>query len=400
MTADKRAAMTRAWLVSIAAAASLALFVKLYLALTSEGSADVIGFADHLAKIRELGGTGVYYVKGPFNNPFNSPPFIVHALRALGFLADSTPLKFSFWLRLPAILADIGSLFVVWKILNQKPALLPRSPVLHLLLALCPISIMVSGYHGNTDPLMVFLALLAIYFIERGERWWLAGLVFGLALDIKVAPLILAPAICFYLPGTRARLQYFGAAAVVFISSSVPYILSDPLILKNVFGYSSLYGQWGWSALLERWYWEAPRFLNPPHDVVGIHAVFASIGKWVMLLSIAGASYWMNRRATKPPLILQCGFIVTLFLFLTPGFGIQYLSWLVPLVIALDVWPTVFFYLTASVYQLMGYTCWGLRDAPPHFCLERDTALWVMILCWGSLLILLLIYHRRIAARR
>jgi hypothetical protein len=53
--------------------------------------------------------------------------------------------------------------------------------------------------------------------------------------------------------------------------------------------------------------------------------------------------------------------------------------------------------LTASIYQLMGYTCWGLREAPPHFCLERDTALYVMLLCWGTLLILLLIYRHGIA---
>ena len=389
--------MTRAWFACIVAAASLALLVKLYLAVTSEGSADVIGFADHLAKIRELG-VGVYYVKGPFNNPFNSPPFIIHALRALGFLTDATRLSFSFWLRLPAILADTGSLFVVWKILNQKPSL-PRSPLLLLLLALCPVSIMVSGYHGNTDPLMIFLTLLAIYLIERGERWWLAGLAFGMALNIKVAPLIFAPAICFYLPGMRARAQYFGAAAAAFILGSLPYILLDPSILRNVFGYSSLYGQWGWSALLERWYWEAPRFLNPPHDVIGIHGVFALIGKWALLLSIVGVSIWMNRRPVKPPLVLQCGLTVTLFLFLTPGFGIQYLSWLVPLVIALDFWPTLFFYLTAGIYQLMGYTCWGMREAPPHICLERDTALYVMALCWLSLLLLLLIYRHQFAAR-
>lgn len=396
MTRDKRAAMTRRWFICIAAAACLALVVKLYLALTSGGSADVIGFADHLAKIRQLGGVGTYYVRGPFNNPFNSPPFIIHALKVLGFLTDTTGIGFSFWLRLPAILADTGSLFLAWKILDLKPRL-PRSPVLLLLLALCPISVMVSGYHGNTDPLMIFFVLLSIYFIERGERWWLAGLAFGFALDIKVAPLILAPAIYFYLPGMRARVQYFGAAAGIFIVASLPYIVLDPSILKNVFGYSSLYGQWGWSALLERWYWEAPRFLNPPHDVVGIHAVFAGIGKCVMLIAIVGASVWMNRAGKKPPLVLQCGFIVTMFLFLTPGFGIQYLAWLVPLVIALDLWPTIFCYLTASIYQLMGYTCWGLREAPPHFCLERDTALYVMLLCWLSLLILMLVYRQRLA---
>jgi hypothetical protein len=399
MTKLKRTALTRGWLIVIVSAACVVLLVKLYLALTSEGSADVIGFADHLAKIRELGGIRTYGVKGPFNNPFNSPPFMIHVLRVLGLLSDATRLPFKFWLRLPSILADVGSLFLVWRLLGLSRAL-PRSPLLLLLLILCPVSVMVSGFHGSTDPLMIFFVLLSIYLIEKQERRrWLAGIAFGLALNIKVAPLILAPALCFYLTGMKSRVEYFGAAAATFIVGSLPYVLLDASILKNVFGYSSLYGQWGWSALLERFYWEAPRYLNPPHDVIGIHAVFAAIGKWSMLLGIAAVSFWMNRRAgRKPPLILQCGLIFTLFLFLTPGFGIQYLSWLVPLVVALDVWPTLLFYLTAGLYQLMGYTCWAERAAPPHMCLERNTTLCVMLQCWGALLVLSLIYLYRISA--
>jgi hypothetical protein len=397
MTERKRIAMSRAWWVGIVVSACLVLLVKVYLALTSEGSADVIGFADHLAKIRELGGVGTYYVRGPFNNPFNSPPFMIYVIKGWGLLTQASGIGFSFWLRLPGILADIGSLFLVWRLLNLSPAL-PRSPLLLLLLAVCPISIMVSGYHGNTDSLMVFFVLASVYLIEKGERLWLAGLVLGLALNIKVAPLMLAPAICFYLTGTRKRIEYFGAAAAAFIAGSLPYILLDPLILKNVFGYESLYGQWGWSVLMERWYWEAPRYLNPPHDVTGVHAVFAAVGKFIMLAAILIASYRMNSRGRwKPPLMLQCGLIVTLFLFLTPGFGIQYLSWLVPFVIALDLWPTLLFYLTAGIYQLMGYTCWAYRATPPHLCLERDAALYVMLLCWCSLGILLLVYRQRIA---
>lgn len=400
MTERKHTAMSRVWLTGVALAAGVALLIKLYLALKSEGSADVLGFADHLAKIRELGGVGTYYVRGPFNNPFNSPPFMIHVVKAWGWLAQTTGINFSFWLRLPGILADVGSLIVAWKLLNLSSRL-PRSPLLLLLMAVCPISIMVSGYHGSTDSWMIFLVLASVYLIEKGERLWLAGLVLGLAVSIKVAPLILAFAICFYLKGTRKRVEYFGAAAAVFIVGSLPYLLLDPLILKNVFGYESLYGQWGWSVLMERWYWEAPRYLNPPHDVTGIHAVFAAVGKFVMLFAILAISYRMNRRARrKPPLMLQCGFITTLFLFLTPGFGIQYLSWLVPFVIALDLWPTMLFYVTASLYQLMGYTCWAYRTTPPHFCLERDTAFYVMLLCWCSLAVLLLVYQRRIGGGR
>src|SRR5712692_8510636 len=87
------------WLSAMALATIAATLVKLYLALYTSGSADVVGFSDHLNKIREFG-VGVYYLKGPFNNPFNSPPFMIHALRGVGWLADKTNLWFPFWLRL------------------------------------------------------------------------------------------------------------------------------------------------------------------------------------------------------------------------------------------------------------------------------------------------------------
>ncbi|HEX7998922.1 MAG TPA: hypothetical protein VF528_11085 [Pyrinomonadaceae bacterium] len=146
MTKHKRNAMSRGWLMVIALAAFLILLVKLYLALTSEGSADVIGFADHLAKIRKLG-VGTYYVRVSFNNPFNSPPFMIHVIKAWGWLNGVTGIGFSFWLRLPGILADTGSLILAWRLLNLSPRL-PHQPKLLLLLALCPTSLMVQlmGY--------------------------------------------------------------------------------------------------------------------------------------------------------------------------------------------------------------------------------------------------------------
>jgi hypothetical protein len=255
---------------------------------------------------------------------------------------------------------------------------------------------MVSGFHGNNDPMMIFFVLLSVYLIEKGERLWLAGVVLGLALNVKVAPLIFAPAIFFYLSGTRRRIEFFGTAAATFFVGSLPYLVMDSVVVKNVFGYSSLYGQWGWTAMLKRWYWEAPRYLNPPYNVIGIHATFAAVGKWVMLATIVAASFWINRRRrVKPPLMLQCGLVVTLFLFLTSGFGIQYLAWLVPWVIALDLWPIIVWYTAAGLYQLTGYTCWAYRTLSPAYC--EDDFFYITLLCWCSLIVLLLAYRHQIA---
>ena len=53
---------------------------------------------------------------------------------------------------------------------------------------LCPTSIMISGFHGNTDPLMIALLLLSVYLIEADAPSWIAGATMGLATNVKVVP--------------------------------------------------------------------------------------------------------------------------------------------------------------------------------------------------------------------
>jgi len=225
----------------------LATLLKLYLAATTSGTLDVAGYADQLDKIREFGGIGAYHVRGVINNnPFIHPPFIIHLLTVLGFLSDVTGISFRFWLRLLPSLADIGSIIVIWMMPATWASQRLGKGAL-LCLALCPTSIIISGYHGNTDPVFIFFVLLAIYLLEARQRTLLAGLAFGMALNIKVVPLMLLPAILFYLwPNVKKEFEFLGAAAVVFLLDSMPYLLQDPaVILKVVFGYSSIYVQWG-----------------------------------------------------------------------------------------------------------------------------------------------------------
>jgi len=102
------------------AAVAIASLVKLYLALKTRGSPDVLGYEDYLTKINSLGGIGPYYAGGAYDNPFNVPPLNIPVIRAMGWLADLTGLPFRFWLRLPCIFADIGSLLLVWSLLKNQ----------------------------------------------------------------------------------------------------------------------------------------------------------------------------------------------------------------------------------------------------------------------------------------
>src|SRR5688572_32925494 len=211
--------------VSVTAAATA---LKLWIALNTYGSSDVWYWEVYLATTRELGAIALYHT----DEHFNHPPFTTHALLWLGALADRTGLPFPFWLRVPAIVADVISVGLVAVLIARRP-LAGRAGIGTLaLLAVAPASVMVSGFHGNTDPVVMCFVLLAVVVWElRPMRWTgaavaavLAGVSFGMALNVKVVPLIFAPA--FFLYVTRGwRFLFILCAGLAVFVGSLPYIL-------------------------------------------------------------------------------------------------------------------------------------------------------------------------------
>jgi hypothetical protein len=75
-------------------------------------------------------------------------------LYGLGILQDVSGLPLTFRMRLLCALADIGTVAVVWLLIRRT-----GTTGLIVLLALSPTSARVSGFHVNTDPMMVFFVL-------------------------------------------------------------------------------------------------------------------------------------------------------------------------------------------------------------------------------------------------
>jgi hypothetical protein len=299
----------------------------------------------------------------------------------------------------PSILADLGSLVIVARLLAAQPRQdRPQQivPVLALL-AIAPISIMVAGFHGNTDPVMIFFLLLSAYVLEVHRRPGLAGAAFGMAVNIKVVPLIFVPVLALYLWRRREVVPYVGACAGVVLLGSMPFIVQNPwLVARNVLGYESFYGYWGTSRLIATFVAGAQT-----------NAVFGQIGRLVTLVLVIVASVAMSRRRVRVPIFSQCGVIAFLFMAFTPGFGIQYLTWLVPWVVRLGFWPTALYYLTSGVFAFLVYTYWS-RGLPWYFADGRDfvpewwpvSIVYVELICWLSVVLLLVQMIRKIVARQ
>ena len=364
----------------LALVALCAAVAKMVLALTTSGTNDVWSFWQWGQKIREIGVIGTYHADPLFIHP----PFAVTLIRIWSFLQNQTGLKFAFWLRFSGIVADTGSLYLVYQI--SRRFLGDRLPLASLaLMALAPASLFISGFHGNTDPIVVFCVVLAVYYASVKEQYWLAGAALGMGCSCKMWPVFLFPVLFFYLPAWRARFLLFGTAAAVMLLAACPYILQDPAILATrILGYNSAPGFWGVTRVITF----RPAWLLPL-------MAYIKNGKYFTLFWITLLAFFMNRGVKRAPLFAQCGMATFVFMALTPGFGVQYISWLIPWLAWASVWYVTAFHLASGTFLFLVYTYWS-KGLPWDFANAGvgpwpKNAIVFELITWGLVVIYLLL---------
>lgn len=368
--------MPRRWLVTVIVSAIAVFGLKVYLAYTTGGAPDISVWTDFLKNIKQCGmcvyekGGLMIFPGGQKVNPFNHPPFMIHFLKAVGFMAETTGLSFAFVFRLITSLFDLGSVVVIYQLLKRTETFTPATL---LIFVFAPATLIVSGYHGNTDTLMIFFLLLSVLALTSRPTVWLAGIIFGLALSIKIIPVIFVPCIFFYLPTSRKRAEFFVVAGLIFAMASLPYIVQDPvLIAREVFGYRGFPGRWGWT-----------RGLYYLTQGQGVYNTAVRIGTYLLFGLIAYRSYKMNRNLRGPSLPLQFGVVVFVFLSLTTGWGTNYMAWLDPFVVLLGFPLALLYYITSGA--MMFY----------HYFIDGDETTWLIPVTWLVVLLIARVYLRR-----
>jgi hypothetical protein len=248
---------------------------------------------------------------------------------------------------------------------------------------------MLSGFHGNPEPIVIFLLTWTLWLLETRRAAWLAGLAYAGALSIKLWPAVLAPVIVFTLPDWRARFRFAAVASGTWILSSMPELAQEPtLVLRNMLGYQSVYGVWGTSRFVSLSGWH---FLD---------ALCRRYGSFVVVLLVFAAAIWAGRKAPIRP-IYSFGFVTSLFLVLTPGFGIQYLAWVLPWMIALGAEMLWIYSIAAGIFMFHVYTTWS--GGFPWFLADSTYGIsWSGFLilheglCWLVVLLSLILFAKEI----
>jgi hypothetical protein len=361
---------------SVLAVLVFAFLAKCTMALLTYGTLDVTEFRMWAATAKSGAAAGLYrepfqYVhRLPHPATMEYPPSMFHVLLFWDRLENLTGLPFQFWMRFTCALADVGTVLLVWRLSLRKPGFVIDTKTL-ILLAASPISLMVSGFHGQIDPIIFFFLVASLYFVEA-RKASTAGLFFGLAMCIKIVPILFA--LCFVLTivGVWPRLRFAAISAATFVLAGMPYYVHSWRDILHVFATYSP-GPWIATLLLE------PLRVSPTMHKAGF---------FVLMI---GLSVFMNIPPKRVPLFIQVGAVTALFLALAPGFAIEYFAWAVPWVASLGAWNAAVYYLLPGAFQARLYTIWcgGLpwyaADDTPRKLGTYDVLLVVvswLAVCW------------------
>ncbi|AQG80998.1 glycosyltransferase 87 family protein [Spirosoma montaniterrae] len=138
-------------------------------------------------------------------------------------------------LRVPILLADIGSIWLMMKLLRQSG----RNPNLALLYALNPLVILELTGNLHFEGVVIFFVLLAAWLFVTVRLNW-SAVAFGLAVSTKLLPLILLPMLLRYMI-TRRAVLYCCLVGLVTTGLFLPFVSID--LFRNIGTSLNLYVQ-------------------------------------------------------------------------------------------------------------------------------------------------------------
>lgn len=233
---------------------------------------------------------------------------------------------------------DIFTAFILIRLAGQRKIIIWKTVALFIL---NPVSIIISGYHGQFDNLAIFFLLLAILLSEttKKSRRFMQNFLIWLILTVglTVKHTILFPAFSFLVHFSRKTylaVFLFTASLLVFLASFLPYYFSaSAQISQNVFKYKSMEGLYGVSFILSKY---CPHCLGTDTNYL-IRNIF-------LLSGLTLAVFLRHRDAAR-----SCLISFLFFLTFTTGIGGQYFVF--PIALG-ALFPSIWFYLYSIVVTL------------------------------------------------
>jgi hypothetical protein len=373
------------WLAFLLGAA-----IRIYLIVGTEGTYDVPVWEKHAQNVHDLGLASYYQKKRDFNHP----PATGFMISWLWSLARETGIPFRIVLRAPLAIFDLATAVLLLRLLRENR----RRYAIAAIYWLCPLSMIFSSYHGNTDTVVAFFALLALVCASQG-RDALSGAAIGAGFALKVPTVLAAPVLFFSITGWQSRLRFVAACVGVASLLYLPGLVTDPVIvLRNVLFYGGLAIEtpggvklWGIQSFYPMLL-ELPMAWHGPIAWILLHYYVFNTPVCLLLVTIFA---WFRRRETSPQARgASIGMAFSIFYGFTNYWAFQYFAWCVPFLLCIDLrfaLPALAM-MTAYIYGLYAWLCdnpylrgqWDFMGHPywPFWLLAiRDSCIGFFFLC-------------------
>jgi hypothetical protein len=316
----------------------LALALRLAAAFWSDGEvADVLRYrkvADHVLDVSW----------NPYQAPrlYPYPPLWVWVEAGCGWLSRHAGLPFPIVVKLPVVAADLAIVGLFLAAGRLRAA---------WVYACHPVSLLVTGFHGQFEALALLFVLLALSWFERG-RDDASALALAVAIGLKALPVLLLPLFLLAMSDWRRRCRYAALATLPVAVLLLPFAVHDlPALRRELFGYGGV-ADFGWIGLLRGIAWLRTGALGKGRGEAW--GILIPLGKVVFLAGYAAILAALARRRLRWDLTQACLAVFLAFLVLYGALSAQYLLWVVPLAALTDdrfSWP----YAVAATLALIGF---------------------------------------------
>jgi Glycosyltransferase family 87 len=366
--------------LSLLALAAAVAVLELAVAYRTDGTNDVVHWTEFAAGAHRYGPLDLYV--GRYSTVYNHPPLIGWWLAGVDQLSSHVSwLTLRFLVRVPAVLAGVACTLLVFEVLRTRRP--PREATVAAALVACsPVLFTISGFHGNTDPVFVLLALASAWLLTDRRMPAAAGVAIGLALSIKLVPVAaLAVLLVAAWRGRYGRVRFAAGAGAVFAILWVPVLVRHGRIfLRDVVGYQGTDSA------------DSPWGLVPLGHLLGLDrhqvAFVYGPGRLVVLLACCAVPVVLIwRRPSAAAYGVALALVLTLLL--SPAFGVQYFAWALAPAYLLNIWTATAYNVLAGGLLVQIYTLWSggfpWNRAVSSGLSHSGTLIWAAI--WAVLLL-------------
>jgi len=323
--------------------AGAAVVLRVAVILLSAGSNDISYWRTFADSIHQVGILQTYRDIRIFNHP----PLAGYWAAAMRWLASAMGVRFPILFKIAPFVADLATAWLLWRSARS------RGPVAAAGLATAflwsPVAILVACFHANTDAVLAALLLFAALSADA-ERPMAAGLGLAAAANVKIVAIFAAPVILLRPSTWRDRFRTAGMMALGVVPFLPVFFGAGRDFLRNGVAYNSIADEWGLVYLL--------RHVGDVHHigpaVLRVHEIYRAAGRWAILA--AAVAIGLSARGGRRSAAEATALVLTAFLVLAPGFGIQYTVWVLPLLfVVAPLGTSVAYSLTCGTFLLLTY---------------------------------------------